>query len=139
MPLYNPQPVFFFRWLPPPIVSLYLCPYRCVAPHVCAACANRNLLIDLPGLLAKLVLLLRSTAPPRRLWPAQHYYLPNGHVVAADARDDDWASFARRGQVSETEKNTTQCGVLGWVPVLGFFVLFCVWVMSCRLFYFIFK
>ena len=68
---------------------------------MCAACANRAVLVDIPGLLAKLVLLLRSKCPPKRLWPAMHYYLPSGNVIAADQGDDDWLSFAKRGQVLE--------------------------------------
>jgi len=38
-----------------PGASPSLPPPECVPPNLCATCANRNLLIDLPGLLPKMV------------------------------------------------------------------------------------
>ena len=64
-----------------PGLDPHLPPPECVPPHLCAACANRQLLCDVPHLAPKLVQLLRSPRPPRKLWPARHLFLPTGHAI----------------------------------------------------------
>jgi hypothetical protein len=78
---------------PEPPSSSPLPPPECVPPNLCAACANRGLLVDIPGLLPRIVQLLRAEGPPRRLWPAQHLYSPNGPIRYSEIPDDTWTSL----------------------------------------------
>ena len=80
---------------PEPPSSSPLPPPECVPPNLCPSCANRGLLVDIPGLLPRIVALLRSPAPPRRLWPAHHLYSPHGPIRYSDIPDDTWTSLRR--------------------------------------------
>lgn len=67
---------------------------ECVAPDLCASCANNHMLLAIPSLLPRIIALLRLRAPPPGLWGHMLAQLPNAQALMQqwqDEREHDWA------------------------------------------------
>ncbi|KAL3912601.1 MAG: hypothetical protein SGPRY_008281, partial [Prymnesium sp.] len=69
---------------------------ECVAPDLCASCANNQMLLAIPSLLSRIIALLRLKAPPPGLWGHMLAQLPNSQGLMQqwhDEREQDWAQL----------------------------------------------
>mmetsp|Transcript_35490 Transcript_35490/g.47914 ORF Transcript_35490/g.47914 Transcript_35490/m.47914 type:complete len:926 (-) Transcript_35490:162-2939(-) len=84
---------------PEPGPALSLPPPECVPPHLCAACANRALLVEMPHFLPRMLTLLKSSDPPRRLWPTRHLIVgnPSAHMHEPTP-NDTWETLTTPGR-----------------------------------------
>jgi len=69
---------------------------ECVAPELCASCANNQMLLAIPSLLSRIIKLLKLRAPPPGLWSHMLAQLPNAQPMLHhwhEEREHDWAQL----------------------------------------------
>jgi len=71
---------------------------ECVAPDLCASCANNQLLLSMPCLLPRIVALLRLRAPPPGLWGHMLAQLPNTQGLVHQWQDENEHGWDHLGE-----------------------------------------
>jgi len=71
---------------------------ECVAPDLCASCANNQLLLAMPCLLPRIVALLRLRAPPPGLWGHMLAQLPNTQGLVPQWPDESEHGWEALGE-----------------------------------------
>ena len=75
---------------------------ECVAPALCASCANNQLLLAVPELLPRVVGLLRLRTPPPGLWGHMLAQLPNAAGLVEQLQDEGEQDWSNLGEAAPT-------------------------------------